>query len=220
MRAAADHNGRVNTLLPHSPAADRNKGPILDQLQSLLPMGAQVLEIAGGTGQHAEHALAGSRRGGWGWAWQPSEATAAGLPPLQARLADLPGARPPLLLDVRQSDWPSPDAGPAVGWDAVFVANLLHISPWACTGALMRGAAQVLRPGGCLVVYGPFIVDGQPTAPSNLAFDIDLRARDAAWGLRHLSDVQAEARQAGLTFEAMHDMPAHNRLLVFRRPAL
>lgn len=209
----------MNTPLPHSPAADRNKGPILDGLQRLLPVGAQVLEIASGTGQHAEHCLAASRRGGWGWVWQPSEATAAGLPPLQARLADLPGARTPVLLDVRQPDWPRPGAGHAAGWDAVFAANLLHISPWACTGALMRGAAQALRPGGCLVVYGPFLVEGQATAPSNQAFDIDLRARDAAWGLRHLSDVQAEAQTAGLLFEAMHDMPAHNRLLVFRRPA-
>ena len=100
-----------------------------------------------------------------------------------------------------------------------YVANLLHISPWVCTGALMRGAARRLRPGGRLIVYGPFIVEGEPTSPSNQAFDIDLRSRDAAWGLRHLSDVQDEARAAGLVYEALHDMPAHNRLLVFGRPS-
>jgi hypothetical protein len=89
------HNGSVNSALPHSPAADRNKGPILDQLRALLPVGAQVLEIASGTGQHAEHFALASRRGGWGWQWQPSEATPAGLPALAERLAEVPGVRPP-----------------------------------------------------------------------------------------------------------------------------
>ena len=211
------HNGSVNSALPHSPAADRNKGPILDRLRALLPVGARVLEIASGTGQHAEHFALASRSGGWGWQWQPSEATPAGLLPLAERLAEVPGVRPPVVLDVRQPDWPVAAGG--AGWDAIYVANLLHISPWTCTGALMRGAARGLRPGGRLIVYGPFIVEGEPTSPSNQAFDIDLRSRDAAWGLRHLSDVQDEARAAGLGFEALHDMPAHNRLLVFGRPA-
>jgi hypothetical protein len=107
------HNGSVNSALPHSPAADRNKGPILDQLRALLPVGAQVLEIASGTGQHAEHFALASRRGGWGWQWQPSEATPAGLPALAERLAEVPGVRPPLMLDVRQPDWPRPPAPPA-----------------------------------------------------------------------------------------------------------
>lgn len=84
----------MNSALPHSPAADRNKGPILDQLRALLPVGARVLEIASGTGQHAEHFALASRRGGWGWQWQPSEATPAGLRPLAERLAEVPGVRP------------------------------------------------------------------------------------------------------------------------------
>jgi hypothetical protein len=39
--------------LPHSPAADRNKEPILAHLRSILGERGAALEIASGTGQHA-----------------------------------------------------------------------------------------------------------------------------------------------------------------------
>ena len=54
-----------------------------------------------------------------------------------------------------------------------------------------------------------------PTAPSNLAFDASLRARDAAWGIRRLADVRQEAEHAGLRLAQNIAMPANNRLLVF-----
>ena len=58
-----------------------------------------------------------------------------------------------------------------------------------------------------------------PTAPSNLAFDASLRARDAAWGIRRLADVRQEAEHAGLRLAQNIAMPANNRLLVLARPA-
>ena len=95
----------------------------------------------------------------------------------------------------------------------------LHIAPWACCAALMRGAARHLTPRGRLVTYGPYLQDDVPTAPSNLAFDASLRARDAAWGIRRLADVRQEAEHAGLRLAQNIAMPANNRLLVFARPA-
>ena len=94
------------------------------------------------------------------------------------RLAEVLGVRPPVVLDVRQPDWPVAAGG--AGWDAIYVANLLHISPWACAPALMQGAARHLARGGRLVTYGPYLEDDVATAPSNLAFDADLRSRDPA----------------------------------------
>jgi hypothetical protein len=54
----------VNNL-PFSPAADRNKQPILEALQRVLPPRGLALEIAAGTGQHTAWFAAGLP--GWRW---------------------------------------------------------------------------------------------------------------------------------------------------------
>jgi len=196
--------------LPFSPAAERNKQPVLAALQRLLPEHAAVLEVASGTGQHAAHAAAAQP----GWTWQPTEANAAALEGIAQRCAALPNVRTPLLLDVQGWPWPLP---PGARFDAVYNANMLHASPWSTCAGLVRGAAAHLAPGGQLLVYGPFIVDDAPTAPSNLAFDADLRARDPAWGLRRLADVSAAAAAVGLMLRQRITMPANNLLLDFVR---
>ena len=195
---------------PFSAAAERNQGPILEVLESVLPPDATVLEIASGTGQHAAHFAAAHPR----WRWQPSEADAAMLPGIAARCKDLPNVAAPLVLDLLAPDRPA-GLGP---FDAVFSANMLHISPWPTCAALMRLAAAQLAPGGVLVVYGPFRVEGEPLVASNLAFDEDLRSRDPRWGLRLLGDVDAQAAHAGLVFERRVAMPANTLTLWWRLP--
>ena len=197
--------------LPFSPAAERNKSVVLDVLRQLLPAQALVLEIASGTGQHAAH-CAGAEAG---WRWQPSDADAQALAGIDLRCAGLPNVRPAMLLDVLAPAGPPTPAA----FDAVCCANMLHISPWATCAGLMHGAARQLRSGGALVLYGPFLVDGETTAAGNLAFDADLRQRHPAWGLRRLAAVVNEAQQAGLDFERRFDVPANNLMLVFRRRA-
>jgi SAM-dependent methyltransferase len=195
--------------LPFSAAAERNRAPILQVLQRVLPARARVLEIASGTGQHAQHFASASP----GWAWQPTDADASMRAVIDARCAGLPGVAPALQLDVLAATWPLEIAS----LDALYCANMLHISPWATCAALMAGAARHLVPGGLLVIYGPFLVDGVPTSPGNTAFDADLRARDSRWGLRTLAAVQREALAQGLVLQEHVPMPAHNLTLVFRR---
>ena len=191
-----------------SPAADRNKAPILEVLTRFLPGSTTVLEIASGSGQHAEH-FAAARTD---WEWQPTDGDASALASIASRTAALSNVRPPLMLDVL-APWPEPLGR----FDALYCANLLHIAEWATCAALMRGATRHLVPGGAMVLYGPYLVDGEPTARGNAAFDADLRERNPAWGLRRLGEVIAESERAGLAFERRVDMPANNLLLVFRR---
>lgn len=198
-------------LRRHSPAAERNAAPILAELQRLLPPTGVLLEIASGTGQHAAHFSAGLP----GWRWMPSDPDPTALPSIGAWCAALPQVAPPLALDVLATPW----HGVPAAVDAIFCANMLHIAPWACCAALMRGAARHLSPGGLLLTYGPYLEDDVPTAASNLAFDADLRSRDAAWGLRRLQDVAQQAAQAGLVLEERVAMPANNLLLAWRHPA-
>lgn len=193
-----------------SPAAERNKEPILAQLRHWLPARARVLEIASGSGQHAEHfALACP-----GWSWQPTEADAAALPFIDARCQALRNVHAALRLDVTETPWRVEPRR----FDALYSANLLHIAPWPVCRALMQGAARCLESGGLLLIYGPFRVDGVPTAASNEAFDADLKARNPAWGLRLLSRVEHAAAAAGLTLRETVPMPANNLLVAFACP--
>ena len=195
-----------------SPAAERNKGPILAALQCLLPARGRLLELAAGTGQHAVHFAASLP----GWQWLPTDPSPDALASVQAwaRLQPAPGLLPAQPLDVLQQPWALPGQAP---FDAIFCANMLHIAPWACCNALMQGAAQWLAPGGQLLTYGPYFVDGEPASPGNAAFDADLQLRNPAWGIRWLHAVQDEAAAAGLHWVQRLAMPANNQLLVFRR---
>jgi len=193
----------------HSPAAQRNRAPILAELQRLLPESGLMLEIASGTGEHAAHFSAGLS----GWQWQPSDAEAAALPSIVAWCAGLERVRAPLRLDVLSADWP----GAPRPVDAIFCANLIHIAPWACCVALMRGAARALAPRGVLITYGPYLEDGVPVSSGNAAFDADLRSRHVDWGLRRREDVALEAANAGLTLRERVAMPANNLLLAWGR---
>lgn len=194
--------------LGFSPAADRNKQPILEVLTRLLPDHASVLEVASGTGQHAAHCAAARP----GWRWQPTDADPDALPQIVARCAGLDNVAAPLLVDVLYPGALVPP-GP---FDAIYCANLLHIAPWTACAGLMRFAAHHLRPDGALVIYGPFFVEGEPASPGNLAFDADLRSRNPQWGVRHLADVLSEARSVGLSLQQRVAMPANNLVLVLR----
>jgi Protein of unknown function (DUF938) len=203
----------------HSGPAERNRVPILEQLQRLLPtvpapQGRErlLLEIASGTGQHAAHCSVSLAH----WLWQPTDFEAESLPSIQSWCEGLERVRPPLQLDVMAKPWP----GVPTQVDAMFCANMIHIAPWACCAALMQGAARHLALQGLLITYGPYLEDEVQTSPGNLSFDVSLRQRNPAWGIRRREDVEAQAQQAGLVLRERVEMPANNLLLVWGRAPL
>lgn len=194
----------------YSPAAEKNKGPILEALRERLPLRAQVLEVGSGSGQHALHfteALPKLR-------WQPTERH-DGLTALAANLAAVGRATilPPLALDLVSGPWP---AGP---FDAVYAANVMHIVSVPLGEALLRGAASVLREGGQLLLYGPYKFGGTFTTESNAEFDRWLKAQDPASGVREFEAVARVAETAGLELGDNRAMPSNNQLLCFFRRA-
>jgi hypothetical protein len=188
------------------PATQRNREPLWGVLQRVLPERGVVLEVASGSGQHAAF-FAAQRRS---LHWQPSSYEPEERASIDAYAAEQPNMAPALELDVLQP-WPIAAAA------AVVCCNMIHIAPWACTPALMRGAAGVLGSGSPLVLYGPFHVDGRPTSDSNAAFDASLRARDPSWGVRDREAVVTQAEAAGLQLDEIVPMPANNQTLIFRR---
>jgi hypothetical protein len=195
--------------LPASPAAERNKQPIADVLARVLPPAGLVLEVASGTGQHAEHFA----RAFPSLTWQPSECDLDSLAIIAERVnrTALPNLRPPLELDVR---------GAAPALDAVaamLCCNMIHIAPWSACAALLAHAERLLAPKAPLVLYGPFKRGGTHTAPSNAAFDADLRRRNPEWGVRDLDEVVALARRHSLELAEVVAMPANNLTVVLLR---
>jgi hypothetical protein len=195
--------------LRSAPAALRNREPIAEVLADWLPPAGLVLEVASGTGEHgvffAERFPA--------LEWQPSDLHPDALESIRARVraAAPPNLREPLVIDAAAGDWPIGRA------DAIVNINMVHISPWQSALGLLDAAQRLLATGAPLILYGPWLKDSIATAPSNLAFDADLKQRDPAWGLRRVEDFAAAAAARGLALVADRPMPANNLMLLFRR---
>jgi hypothetical protein len=197
------------SVLPVSPACERNREPILACISPLLAASARVVEIGAGTGQHA--------------AW-----FAPRLPHLHWVVTDLPANHAairgwieasgapnidgPLELDTREEPWPELGA-----IDAAFSANTAHIMPEPAVAAMFEGLGARLPAAAPFLLYGPFKEHGRHTSDSNLRFDADLRARGNGMGVRDLAWLLQVAALAGFELEAVEPMPANNRVLVWRR---
>jgi hypothetical protein len=192
-----------------SPAAERNKQPLAAVLARVLPAAGLVLEVASGTGQHVEHFA----RTFPTLTWQPTEADGDMLAALGERVqrAALPNLLAPIAFDVHDAQ------RPVAAVAAVVCSNMIHIAPWSACAALLAHAEALLPPRSPLVLYGPFKRAGAHTAPSNAAFDADLRRRNPKWGLRDLEQVVELAREHAIELVELVAMPANNFTLVLER---
>ncbi|MEJ0037505.1 MAG: DUF938 domain-containing protein [Gammaproteobacteria bacterium] len=199
----------TSTAKPHAPSCDRNQQPILDVLKGCFSDRKQVLEVGSGTGQHAVFFAAAMP-----WlTWQTADMKES-LPGIRLWLdeAALPNLPPPLELQAA-GPWPK---GP---YDAVFSSNTLHIMGWPEVRKLFAALDGVMAQDAVLAVYGPFNYGGKFTSASNAEFDVWLKRRSAASGIRDFEAVNALAESIGLKLLADHAMPANNRTLVWKRSA-
>ena len=193
---------------PFSQACENNKQPILEVLQRHLTAPGSVLEIGSGTGQHAVW-FAGHLPH---LQWQTSDLV-ENHPGIRAWLADYEGDNldAPIALDVAARDWPLSE------FDAVFTANTAHIMAWPEVLAMLDGVAQLLVPGGLLIIYGPFNYNGKFTSDSNARFNDWLREQAPHRAIRDFEQVRDECAARGLQLLEDVAMPANNRCLVFSK---
>ncbi|NVJ98940.1 MAG: DUF938 domain-containing protein [Alphaproteobacteria bacterium] len=197
----------------HAPATARNRDPILALLKEHLPTEGSLLEVASGTGEHAAYFAPNFP----GLDWQPTDIDESHLKSIAAWRAEAqsPNLLAPLRFNVLEDHWHFPHLAKPLR--AVMAANLIHISPFAVTEALIAGAGQIMAQDGTLFLYGPYKRDGKHTAPSNEAFDASLKSRDPAWGVRDMEEVVSLAATAGFGEPEVIAMPANNFSLIFKK---
>lgn len=195
-------------MKPFSESCEQNKDVILEVIKPLLEDSEKVLEIGSGTGQHAIY---------FGQAmphlhWYTSDRIES-LSGIQAWLDDvgLDNVKPPIELDVKQSNWPE------IMVDAAFTANTLHIMHWNEVQVFFKKVPALLQKGGLLLAYGPFNYNGQYTSDSNRQFDGWLKARDPESGIRDFTELNELAEQYGLRISSDYEMPANNRILCWQK---
>lgn len=208
----ADADKRLNAAAFH-----RNHEPIAVVLKAVLGEDTgDVVEIGSGTGQHVVAFAAAFPR----LTWWPTDYHQSHVDSITAWRdhADLDNIGSPVVLDAA-ADWVfGLDEKPPLGeLRAVVAINVCHISPYAVTRGILAGAGKNLRAGGHLVIYGPFMRDGEHIADSNRRFDASLRARDPEWGVRDTNALSADAGAFGLTLADIQEMPSNNFCLIFEK---
>ena len=209
------------------PAAERNKEPIAEVLREVFLAfskneSIRVLEIASGGGVHAVHFAESFGRNVL--SWQPTDIEASHLESIRAytekyRVQD--SVKSPIFLDISKKY----DIGDDLqafqvksgAFDFLFCANLIHISPFDCAKGLFRLSGQLLAKGGALLTYGPYSVDGVLQPESNVRFDQSLRYQNSEWGIRDTGVLCAIAQENNMVLEKMHDMPANNKTIIWRK---
>ena len=198
-----------------APATERNRDPILSVLRAHLPTSGTVLEVSSGTGQHAVH-FAAQFPHLW---WQPTDVGKTNLASIDAWRGEANASNllAPHTLDVLDTTWWVEQATLPEPVSAIVNINMVHIAPWSCCEALFHGSSRVLTSGCLLLLYGPFKQGGQHTAPSNSAFDAQLRSQDPRWGVRDVEAVIDTAGKSEFEYQTHIPMPANNLMLLFRR---
>ena len=194
--------------LPFAEASEQNKAVIFEVIEPYL--NGEVLEIGSGTGQHAVF-FAGQVPQ---VTWQSSELE-SNLPGIEGWIADsgLSNLPAPIALDVL-GDWPNAQ------YDVIYSANCFHIMGKTAVAKCIEGIGACLKPGGVLLVYGPFNYAGEFTSPSNAQFDAFLKARDPASGIKDFEWLDNLAQEVNLQLLDDVEMPANNRSLVWQKRTL
>jgi len=196
----------------YAPSSERNAAPILTLLKHHGPTEGCALELAAGTGQHAAHFAAALP----GLIWQPTEIDATRRASIDAwaKTVEAPNLRPAIELDATAPGWAAQHAGQ----DLILLVNLLHLISTPEAQTLISEAAQALAPGGRLILYGPFLRDGEATSDGDASFHASLTAQDPEIGYKDDFDVIDWLHAAWLELVDVVEMPANNLALIAKRP--
>lgn len=193
---------------PFSQACINNRDFILEKLRSLFSHQTRVLEVGSGTGQHAVYFSERLPH----VEWQTSDLIENHGGILEwLNEQSLSNCLSPIEIDVASTTWSSKQ------YNAIFTANTLHIMSWQHVLLFFQNLSSVLQDNGLVIIYGPFNYHGKYTSDSNARFDLFLKENNPASGIRNIEDITQAAEGNGMTLADDYNMPANNRLLVFKK---
>ena len=193
-----------------SPSAERNLGPIIEQLANHVPEQGTALEIASGTGQHIETLAARFP----GVTWQPSDIASDRLRSIEARrkVVNLGNLLPALHMNASRK------------WDLqftdlklVYVVNLFHLISEQDAVAVLKGMSESLGNDGRVFIYGPFKEHGQYRSAGDAQFDTSLTTQDPKIGYKDVAWMWRQMEERGLDRVEQIEMPANNLSLVAQK---
>ncbi|MEX0300623.1 MAG: DUF938 domain-containing protein [Kordiimonas sp.] len=204
-------DGKADLRL-HAPATARNRDVIFDVLAPTLPENGLIFEVASGTGEHAVHMAPKLPN----HVWQPTDIEDHHLKSIDAWREEVSHAAilPARHFNVLDNNFLNGTSEPLA---AILAINLIHISPWAVTEALVAKAGEALKAGNILFLYGPYKQGGKHTSESNAQFDLSLKSRDPSWGVKDMEAVLELTNTAGFEAPKVTSMPANNFSLVFKK---
>lgn len=197
------------------PATQRNKEPIKKVLSKLLPQKGTVLEIASGSGEHGvtfQEAFPAIN-------WQTSDPNPRNRDSIQSWI-EIKGLErkmaSPLNIDVLKRPWPiSPELKSSI--NCVICINMLHITNWICSKALIEESSLLLQASNSLIIYGPFKNRNGHFSKTNEIFDHNLKSENPLWGIRDLEVVNKTAMNNNYKTASIIRMPSNNHLVVFNK---
>lgn len=195
---------------PYSPAADRNKDPIYEQLKSRLSKERhkKLIEIGSGTGQHACFLAPKFPF----LIWTTSDRLVQ-HPGIQVWLSEFPSSNieGPIELELgKTTHLPNK-------YQALYSANVLHIISWENCLRLFDLANQILETNADIFFYGPFKYQGSFTSGSNETFDQSLKSQSPDSGIKDFEAINEELSSRDFTFKSDTPMPANNQFLHFTK---
>lgn len=202
----------------NAPSYHRNIDPIAAIITKALEgQSGHVLEVGSGSGQHIT-ALAALMPDLTFWPSDPDDASRASTNAWTSQLK-VANVKPSSAIDGSSLDWPLGEEGyPPTKLTAIQCFNVIHISPWHVVLGLLKSASIHLLPGGKLILYGPYKVEGKHIGQGNIDFDKSLKGRNAEWGIRDIEEVKKAAEKFGLILQSFEPMPANNFMPIFTKP--
>ena len=197
------------------PATERNRESIREVLSRIFIKRGFILEIGSGSGEHGVVFQKCFPE----ITWQSSDPELIHRKSISSWIdyAELNLKMPqPLDIDVEKTPWKIPTEI-LLSLEGIISINMIHIASWNCTKSLFRESGKLLKNGQFLMLYGPFKICNKHVSQTNDLFDFSLKMQNKLWGVRDLGEVSEEATNYGFIKEELHNMPANNFSVIYRK---